>query len=279
MFRNASRRFARGGLSRGKPETSQVSLRILCLTQGQWGERIASNIKDHAPPDWTVEIRSFPRVLPQIIDDPEDFLPPDLPQSDLLLSLGEISGLAQLVPDVAKAIGAKAVIAPVDRNESLPQGLTLQLEGWLKAIGVSSVFPKPFCSLTEHTVHHGRLEIPYDDPLVRRFASHFGKPELSLTVDEGRITEAQVVRDSACGCVRYVSENLLGVEVDEAAEKAGMLHHHFPCLASMNQDVDYQDTLMHVSGNILKDAVKDQLEGHLTVAFLRPHGQVPAEES
>jgi hypothetical protein len=29
---------------------------------------------------------------------------------------------------------------------------------------------------------------------------------------------------------------LIGLPVDQAVEAAGMLHHHFPCLASMNKD-------------------------------------------
>jgi hypothetical protein len=62
--------------------------------------------------------------------------------------------------------------------------------------------------------------------------------------------------------------------VDQALEEAGMLHHHFPCLASMNQDPDYHDTLMHVSGNILKDSLKQALGDHLKVTYLRPTGQV-----
>ncbi len=272
MFRNASRSLARGGLNGGQFDPNPESLRILCLTQGRWGERIATNIKHHAPSDWTVEIRSLPRVLPPIIDDPEDFLPPDLPKNDLLLSLGEIGGLAQLVPDAAKATGTKAVIAPIDRNVSLPPGLAGQLRDWLEDMGVTVVFPKPFCSLTEQSIHHGRLKAPYEDPLIRRFAVQFGKPELTLTIDEGRITEAEVVRDSACGCARYVAENLIGVEVNEAVEEAGMLHHHFPCLASMNQDADYLDTLMHVSGNILKDTIREEIEAHLSIVYLRPHG-------
>jgi hypothetical protein len=54
-----------------------------------------------------------------------------------------------------------------------------------------------------------------------------------------------------------------------------MLHHHFPCLASMTQDPDYLDTLMHVSGHLMRDAVRQELEDHLTpVAYLRPQGRV-----
>jgi hypothetical protein len=91
-------------------------------------------------------------------------------------------------------------------------------------------------------------------------------------VEDQTIVEAEVIRDAACGCVRFVSESIIGTDVDEAVEEAGMLHHHYPCLASMNKDEDYRDTLMHVSGNILQDAIKDEIRSHLTVVYVRPHG-------
>jgi thymidylate synthase len=114
----------------------------------------------------------------------------------------------------------------------------------------------------------------YDDPLIRRFAEYFGKPSLRVEVAEGKIAEVEVLRDAACGCVRYVAEHLVGTNVDDSVDEAGMLHHHYPCLASMNKDQDYLDTLMHVSGNILQDALKDEVRGHLSpVPYLRPQGK------
>ena len=55
-----------------------------------------------------------------------------------------------------------------------------------------------------------------------------------------------------------------------AEQEAGMLHHHFPCLASMGIDSDYGDTLMHVSGNILRDEVGEQVRPFKQIAYLRP---------
>ena len=82
------------------------------------------------------------------------------------------------------------------------------------------------------------------------------------------------MRDSACGCACQVAEKLIGTPVNDAIEEAGMLHHHFPCLASMERDSDYMDTLMHVSGNLLKDAIKDEIRDHLSVTNIRPSGFV-----
>lgn len=266
-------------MSDGEHEPGKTAiLRLLAVTQGQWGERIATHIQASAPEDWNVEIWAAPRVLPLVIDDPEDFLPPALPEADLVLSLGDVPGLAQLIPDVVRMTGARAVIAPIDRNESLPPGLESQVKRWLDDLGVRSAFPKPFCSLTPAAYNRSPLVTTYEDPFIQRFAEHFGRPEFEVTVEGGRVASVEVKRDSACGCASFVAENLVGEPVDESLEKAGMLHHHFPCLASMNQDRDYQDTLMHVSGNLLKEAIKDEVESHLSVIYLRPHGRVDEEQ-
>jgi hypothetical protein len=62
----------------------------------------------------------------------------------------------------------------------------------------------------------------------------------------------------------------VGISADEAEYKVGMLHHHYPCLASMGNDIDYSDTLMHVSGNIIKDNVGDQVKPFKQTQYLRP---------
>lgn len=251
------------------------TFQLLTLTQSEWGERITENIKQTAPTHWVVNTWKAPRVLPPIIDYPEDFLPESFPPTSVVLALGDTSGLAQLVPDIAQMAGAKAVIAPIDSNESLPPGLVRQLKQWLDNIGVESVFPKPFCSLSETTYNNKPLVTPYDIELVREFARYYGRPSFVIEVEDQRINKVDVTRDAACGCARAVAEGLVGTEVDDAIEKTGMLHHHFPCLASMNQDANYHDTLMHVSGHILQDSIKEKIEDHLSPPiYLRPDGHI-----
>ncbi len=246
---------------------------ILVVTQGRWGERIASNLQSHAPTDWTVETWGAPPRLPAVVDEADEFLPAGLPPSDLVLCLGEVPGLAQLIPDIVRRSGASAVIAPIDHTASLPKGLQRQVQAWLDEMGVAVAFPKPFCTLTEAGFSVRPLATGYDDPFIRRFAAVFGRPEFQVEVELGSVTRVEVIRDSACGCARHVAAQLIGTPVDDAVEKAGMLHHHYPCLASMDQDPDYLDTLMHVSGHQVRDAVRAQIEGHLTpVAYWRPEG-------
>ncbi len=248
-------------------------MRILAIITGEYGQRHVNNIDENGPSAWQLEIWQAPTVLPLIIDYPEDYVPDTLPAADLILSFAEHKGVAELLPDVAQVTGAQAVIAPVDNEAWLPRGLARQLRGWLKDMDVACVTPKPLCSLTETHYSIGRRQhIEYDHPLIVAFARHFGQPELEITVDPQtrRITAAEVRRDAVCGCARYVAQGLVGLSADEAEQEAGMLHHHYPCLASMGIDVDYDDTLMHVSGNLLKDNVGAQVKPFKRVQYIAP---------
>lgn len=249
-------------------------MRILTVVQGIYGQRITANIAGGFARGWTVHSWQAPRVLPPIIDYPEDFLPASLPPADLIIALGEHPGVAELLPDLALLCGAQAALVPVDNVAWLPPGLMHQLARWLADRGVAAVFPKPFCSLTPTTCGCQRKTTAYDVPLVAEFAQHFGRPELALTFTaDGTVATAAVVRDSPCGCARYVAQGLAGVRADEAEEIGGMRHHHYPCLAGMAIDPDYADTLMHVSGHLLRDEVGRHAKPHKQApVYLRPQG-------
>jgi hypothetical protein len=255
-------------------------MRILAIISGEYGQRHVDNLRAHGPAGWTVEVWKAPAVLPPVIDYPEDHLPATLPAADLLLSFAEHRSVAELLPEIARLAGARAVIAPVDSEAWLPRGLARQLRGWLEQIGVACATPKPLCTLTEASYEIARRQrLPVSDPLIAEFARHFGRPALEISVDPQtrRIEAVEVRRDAVCGCARYVAERLAGISADEAEQEAGLLHHHFPCLASMGIDSDWGDTLMHVSGNILRDEVAAGVKPYKQVQYFRPDGK--AEEA
>lgn len=254
-------------------------MRLLVITQGEYGKRILANIRAHAPDDWTVHEWVAPCGLPPVIDEPEDFLPDDLPEVDLILSLAEDPGVAELLPDVARATRAKALIAAIDSEAWLPAGLAAQTNARLDKIGVASVYPKPLCTLTEST-YGFRKKIPYDSETISEFAMHFGRPKLRVKVEGGKVSEVEVERDACCGCARHVAAGLPGTDVRDAEFEAGMLHHHYPCLATMGIDEELGDTLMHVSGHLLRDEVAEQIKPHKPAASkFRPTDDfVPIDE-
>lgn len=248
-------------------------MRILAIISGEYGKRHVNNVRAHAPIGWELAVWTAPAAFPLVIDYPEDFLPKSFDAADLILSFAEHKGAAELLPDVARMTGAKGVVAAIDNEAWLPRGLAQQLRGWLEKMGVACATPKPLCSLTEQDFGVTRRQrMAYDSPAIAEFARYFGQPRLRLEIDPQTrtITGAEVERDTVCGCARYVAERLTGLSADEAEEQAGLLHHHYPCLASMGIDADFGDTLMHVSGNVLKDNVGEQVKPFKRTQYLAP---------
>ncbi len=235
-------------------------MRILVLCQGHYGERIIEHIKKRGPQEWVLEVITPPRVLPMVIDEPEEFLPSNIPQADLLLAMSEPPETAQLVPAIARLSKVEAVIMPVDNSAWLPPGLKNQLQSDIVKTGVSVVFPKTFCTLTEETASYGGDIERYNSRCIAHFARYFGRPKLKIKVDvqSGRIIDVRVERSAPCGSTHYVAEKLVGVPVNEAIPQAGLHAHHYPCLASMQMEPN-GETLMHISGYVVNDEVKREL--------------------
>jgi thymidylate synthase len=250
-----------------------LAMRILVITNSDYGTRHLENIIRFGPSNWVINHWRAPVFFPLVIDYPEEFLPNELPSADLILSFAEHKAVAELIPDIARMTAAQAVIAAVDNENCLPRGLARQLRGWLEKMNVACATPKPLCSLTETdywVTRRQRLE--HHSPLIAEFAGYFGKPEFSIQIDPVRrtITSVEVKRDAVCGCARYVAQKLIGVSVDDAEYEAGMAHHHYPCLASMGIDIDFSDTLLHVSGNIMKENVGEQVKSFKQIQYLEP---------
>ena len=249
-------------------------MQIMVIVTGDYGRRHGDNIQENGPKEWDITLWEAPTALPLIIDYPEDYLPESMPPADLLLSFAEHKGVAELLPDIALKTGARAVVASIDNEAWLPRGLARQLRGWLNNMDVACATPKPLCSLTEidYTVAF-RKRLKYDNTLISEFAKLFGQPAIKVTVDpqSGLIVKTEVERDAVCGCARFVADGLVGISSDEAEEKAGLLHHHYPCLASMVKDPDYNmDTLMHASGNVLKENIGEQVRPFKSIKYITP---------
>jgi hypothetical protein len=226
-------------------------MRILAIVQGNYGKRMAEAWQEHGPAGWEIETLEITASLPTMMEEPLEFLPQQIPKADLVISLGEHPGVAELLPAIVKASGASAVIAPVDNRAWLPPGLAKQVERALQKMGVTICFPVTFCALQEKDSA---------DPLIQEFAHLFGAPEVEIAVEADRVKEVRVIRSAPCGSTYFVAEGLKGTKVMDAEEKSGILHHNYPCLATMNVDWQFHDTLMHRAGYFTKQAVKQALK-------------------
>ena len=226
-------------------------MRILIAIQGHYGQRIADNIRNCGLAGWKVYTFTFVENLPVIVDDADEFLPKELPEVDLLISLGESPAVAQMIPDMVKKSEAKAVIAPADNRTWLPPGLAKQIKRKLESLGVEMVYPVPFCTLSDKDSRN---------PFILEFAKYFGKPELDVELGADKIKRVAVVRGSPCGCTPYVAGGLIGIWERDAVEKAGLLHHQYPCLSTMVIDQEFEDTLMHRAGLMTKLATEKAIK-------------------
>jgi hypothetical protein len=243
---------------------SPEALHLFVLYQGDYGQRILSNVRRSAPESWTIAAWHAPYDLPLIADDPAGFsaaalspvLPDHLPTSDLVLSLGESERAAQFLPAIVERTGARSVIAPVDDVAWLSDALALQLRVRLAEMGVPAVFPKPFCSLTERRLDIHEQVVALDDPWIGEFARHFGCPVFRIECNDQWVIAVDVERDAPCGCARAVADQLIGTDVQESVVHAGLFHRQYPCMAMARVDPHLGAPLIEIAGDLMRAAVE-----------------------
>jgi NAD-dependent dihydropyrimidine dehydrogenase PreA subunit len=192
-----------------------------------------------------VALEEFPDDLPEFIDDPEEYLPTNMPEADLILAVGLSGDINLITPIIAHKTGAKSIIVPIHDPQQLPPGLQHEVEQASK--GLKIVFPRPFCTLQ-----------PMGDPYIDEFVEKFGKPELDFDA-ERFVKKIKVLRGAPCGSTWFIAKKLEGLPADEAELEAGNKFHNYPCLASMKEDNQVGDTLMHIAGYQIKETVKRNL--------------------
>lgn len=222
-------------------------MRILFVIQKNYGKRIFENVTRFAPPAWETKKWQLPPTLPPFIEEPEEFLPPHLPLSDLVIFLGESPQAQELIPGIVKLSQANSLIAPCDNTEWFPKGMQNQIKKELESMKVECLFPSPFCSLTDKSSKSRFIKI---------FATYFGRPRIKVDMENGKIRKVFVKRDTPCGCTRFVAEKLPGIKKEEAERKAALFHQYYPCLASGKILPQTGNSLLHHAANITGLVVK-----------------------
>jgi len=217
-------------------------LRIFVLSSGNYGSRVVNYLALAGLAENMVALEEVPTDLPEFIDDVEEYLPANLPESDLVLGIGLYGDINLIIPLIAQKTGAKSVIIPIHDPQQLPPGLQKEVSD--SAPEIKMVFPRPFCT----------LELVGDD-VIDQFAQKFGKPLVEVE-GEGFVKSIQVVRGAPCGSTVYIAQELEGFPLDEAELESGNKFHNYPCLASMKDDTVSGDTLMHIAGYQIKEALK-----------------------
>lgn len=198
-----------------------------------------------------------PSELPAFVDDPEKYMPQNMPRADLCVASGLHKDLLLELPHYVQRVGVKGLIVPIEDFMEVPSGLRRQVEELCQELNLESAFPKPFCSLQQTK----------NEPTISRLVTELriGRPYLEISiVKRGKyeIVDSAIVRSSApCGSTWYVAKKLIGVETKreilyDAIAKA---HHSYPCTATMNIDPELREPILHVGGFIIREEVEEAL--------------------
>jgi len=232
-------------------------MKIFILSSGEYGSKIVNGIATHGFADNIIGIHEFPshEDLPEFIDDISEYIPDNIPESDLIIAVGMFGDINMVIPDVTETSGAKSIIAPIYHPQQLPLGLQNELKSEL-ADDVTIVFPKPFCTLT-----------PIGNEFIDKFTEIFGKPKFKIETDSNsdevditsNIKSIKVLRGTPCGSSWFIAENLQGIPVEDAEFEANNKLHNYPCSASMVTDNMTGDTILHLASHKTKEAIKRAL--------------------
>lgn len=203
-----------------------------------------------------IELRK-PSELPAFIDDPEKYLPKNVPKADLYIASGLHKDLLLELPRCIEKVGVKGLIVPIEDFREVPPGLAKQLNEKCQELSLESALPKPFCSLKPSE----------DKPTISRFVTELevGRPLLEIsTVKKGKygtIESASVKRSAPCGSTWYIAKKLVGLETKREILYDGLAkaHHSYPCTATMEVDPELKEPILHVAGYTIREEVKKAL--------------------
>ena len=235
-------------------------MKIFFLYSGPFGEQIINNVslndQEHEISGaYEIRLDNIPGIagpdgLARIFEDPDRYVPDDFPAipSDLLVVLGIHGQLSDLVPPIARRLGVRSVLYPIDDRDTIPAAKKT-IEDELHEAGIATEFPEPFCSICLST-----------DPQIQDFVSRFGRPAFRVSVDTitGVIADIEVIRDTPCGSATSIARKLLGQGIHdrEALSRICYDEQHNDeadnyCLAEM----DPRYPLMQQAGDLLRDAL------------------------
>jgi hypothetical protein len=208
--------------------------------------------------------------VPDFIEEPENYLPINIPQVDFLLVVGIHQDLLSGLPYYLKDKGVKAVIVPIEDPKWVPAGLQTQILEEFEKNGIQAAFPKPFCSLSKELNEYNKIgfHLTKERNYIYEFIDHFkiGRPIISFLLSKNgkSIEDTCVLQSAPCGSTYYIAQQLKGKYIenhDELSlnEKISKAHHAYPCNASMKHDPILKETILHVGGYLVRNAIRQAL--------------------
>ncbi len=211
--------------------------------------------------------------IPDFIEEPEEFLPKNLPSVDFVMVVGIHQDLLSGLPDYLKDKNVKAVIVPIENPKWAPAGLQAQVLKEFEKNGIQAAFPKPFCAFSKQYNEYNKVgfNLTKDHYYIYEFIDFFkiGEPIVSLLLskDGESIEDTCVLQSAPCGSSYYVCQQLKsnyfknGMSGETSLnERISKAHHAYPCNASMDQDSILKDSILHVGGYLIRNAIRRDLD-------------------
>jgi len=207
--------------------------------------------------------------VPDFIEEPELYLPKNLPQVDFLMVIGIHQDLLSGLPNYLKDKGLKAVIVPVENPKWVPPGLQTQVLEEFEKVGIQAAFPKPFCAMSKELNEYNKIgfSITENRNYIYEFIDHYkiGEPIVSFLLNEdgNSISDVCVLQSAPCGSTYFIVQQLKAKYIDNGElslnERISKAHHSYPCNASMDQDSILKDSILHEAGYLVRNAIRKEL--------------------
>ena len=206
---------------------------------------------------------------PDLIEDAGKYLPKNLPDVDFLLVVGIHQDLLAELPYYLKDKEIKAVIIPIEDPKWVPPGLQVQVLEVFEKFGIQAAFPKPFCALSVKLNEYNRVgfNVTRERSNIIEFIQYYkiGEPIVSFLLSkDGKVIEENCVIQSApCGSTYFIVQQLKAKYLKDGQlslnERISKAHHSYPCNASMDQDSILRDSILHVGGYLIRNAIRCEL--------------------
>ncbi len=214
--------------------------RIGVITRGKYGNRLIDTISSKT--EMEVVHTFVPQMLPDFIDEPDEFLEglnidSSVFDSNIVITYSLHPDLTVAIAHKAGKAGVKALIVPGGASKAP----VVELEGIAKQYGMLIEVEDICCTLQEK-------------PETKELCSHLSSPVLDINVDKGIIESVEVLCGAPCGSTWHMAKELVGMKVEEAPARAGLLIQQYPCRAVRGNMGG-----IHESGEIHKKAVEDAI--------------------
>ncbi len=225
----------------GKRFVCNLAYPYLCPTFGACGIDGCDYCKKY---DFSSKISAVielpePAAMGMYVEEPRNYV--DEFSSDIIIAINVHPDVLIDLPNIAEF---KALIVPACNQRWCMPGLRKQLGEICEEIGIEFESPKPFCSLSGN----GKI--------LSKFCEEFsiGRPEFEVEVKDGAIYSVEVVRSDPCGSAYFVAKRMRGYVIDDVREFWKEIHQHqcaYPCMASMERDVELGEAPFHLAGYIM----------------------------